>query len=105
MTGWVFPVQLFHLLLHVRFLAGTSVIWWGGAIADRFPKRKVLYLTQALAGMLALALGLLVGAGAVRLWMVYVLASLLGLVYAADHPTRQSFIVEMVGPNQLTNAV
>ena len=88
-----------------QFLPVLILAPYGGAIADRFPKRKVLYLTQALAGMLALALGLLVGAGAVRLWMVYVLASLLGLVYAADHPTRQSFIVEMVGPNQLTNAV
>jgi MFS family permease len=65
----------------------------------------VLYLTQALAGLLALALGILVATGTVRLWMVYVLACLLGLVYAVDHPTRQTFVLEMVGPNQLTNAV
>jgi MFS family permease len=78
---------------------------WGGTIADRFPKRKILYLTQAMAGLLALALGILVATGMVRLWMIYVLAALLGLVYAVDHPTRQTFIVEMVGPNQLTNAV
>jgi MFS family permease len=74
-------------------------------IADRFPKKRLLYLTQGMAGLLALAFGILVATGRVRMWMVYVLASLLGLVYAVDHPTRQSFIVEMVGPKQLTNAV
>lgn len=88
-----------------QFLPVLILAPWGGTIADRFPKRQVLYMTQATAGLLALALGVLVGTGTVRLWMVYVLASLLGLVYAVDHPTRQTFIVEMVGPSQLTNAV
>ena len=93
----------------VRYRRSVSAVLilapWGGTIADRFPKRKILYLTQAMAGLLALALGILVATGMVRLWMIYVLAALLGLVYAVDHPTRQTFIVEMVGPNQLTNAV
>ena len=88
-----------------QFLPVLILAPWGGTIADRFPKRKILYLTQAMAGLLALALGILVATGMVRLWMIYVLAALLGLVYAVDHPTRQTFIVEMVGPNQLTNAV
>jgi len=88
-----------------QFLPVLILAPWGGTIADRFPKRKVLYLTQAMAGLLALALGILVGTGTLRLWMVYVLASLLGVVYAVDHPTRQTFIVEMVGPSQLTNAI
>jgi len=88
-----------------QFLPVLILAPWGGMIADRFPKWRLLYLTQGLAGLLALAFGILVGTGKVRLWMVYVLASFLGLVYAVDHPTRQSFIVEMVGPKQLTNAV
>lgn len=97
-------VQL-GLVTAAQFLPVLILAPWGGMIADRFPKRNVIYLTQAVAGLLALALGILVGTGTVRLWMVYVLASLLGLVYAVDHPTRQTFIVEMVGPKQLTNAV
>lgn len=97
-------VQL-GLVTAAQFLPVLILAPWGGTIADRFPKRQVLYVTQATAGLLALALGVLVGTGTVRLWMVYVLASLLGLVYAVDHPTRQTFIVEMVGPSQLTNAV
>jgi MFS family permease len=97
-------VQL-GLVTAAQFLPVLMLAPWGGLIADRFPKRRLLYLTQTLAGLLALALGILVGTGTVRLWMVYVLASLLGLVYALDHPTRQTFIVEMVGPSQLTNAV
>jgi MFS family permease len=97
-------VQL-GLVTAAQFLPVLMLAPWGGLIADRFPKRRLLYLTQTLAGLLALALGILVGTGTIRLWMVYVLASLLGLVYALDHPTRQTFIVEMVGSSQLTNAV
>lgn len=88
-----------------QFLPVLILAPWGGMIADRFPKRRLLFLTQGMAGLLALAFGVLVGTGRIRLWMVYVLAWLLGLVYAIDHPTRQSFLAEMVGPKQLTNAV
>jgi MFS family permease len=78
---------------------------YGGVIADRFSKRKILYLTQSGAGILALILGALVASGHVRLWMVYILAALLGLVNTIDNPTRQSFVVEMVGEAELKNAV
>ncbi len=78
---------------------------YGGVIADRFSKRKILYLTQSGAGILALILGGLVASGQVTLWMVYVLAACLGLINTIDNPTRQSFVVEMVGEDQLKNAV
>ena len=78
---------------------------WGGVIADRFPKRTILYTTQAVAGILALMLGGLVATGAIRIWMVYVLALGLGLIKAVDTPTRQTFVLEMVGRETLVNAV
>lgn len=77
----------------------------GGVIADRFDKRRILYVTQVVAASLALILGLLVVTDTVELWMVYVLATCLGFVYVVDNPTRQTFIHEMVGPDNLTNAV
>ena len=78
---------------------------FGGLIADRLDKRKVLYATQASAGILALALGLLVVVDAVNLWEVYVLAAGLGVVNLFDNPARQTFVSEMVGMELLPNAV
>ncbi len=78
---------------------------WGGVLADRFPKRKLLIITQSIFAILALTLGTLVATGVVRLWMVAVLAFCLGLNNAIDNPTRQSFVVEMVGESELKNAV
>jgi MFS family permease len=78
---------------------------WGGLIADRLDKRKLLIATQASMGALALALGILTATGAVRLWMIYLLALLLGCATSFDMPARQSFVTEMVGPEYLANAV
>jgi MFS family permease len=78
---------------------------WGGVVADRFDKRRVLIATQVAAGLLALVLWLLVVTGAVALWMVYVLAFLLGLVTVVDLPTRHAFVIEMVGDDEVPNAV
>ena len=77
----------------------------GGVVADRFDKRRVLYATQTTAGLLALTLGVVVATGNVKLWMVYVLAAGLGLVNTCDNPTRQTFVMEMVGDEHLTNAI
>ncbi len=77
----------------------------GGVIADRFSKRKTLAFTQSAMGILALVLGILVATGWVRLWMVYILAFGLGLVTVVDNPTRQTFVIELVGEEQLRNAV
>ncbi|HUZ23724.1 MAG TPA: MFS transporter [Streptosporangiaceae bacterium] len=78
---------------------------WGGAIADRYSKRGILMATQALMGGLALILGVLALTGAVRIWQVYLLAFILGLVTVVDNPTRQAFAVEMVGKNGMANAI
>ena len=77
----------------------------GGVAADRFSKRKVLYFTQSTAGILALSLGILVAANQVKLWMIFVLAFALGWVNVFDNPTRQTFVIEMVGEDKLRNAV
>ena len=77
----------------------------GGVLADRYDKRRLLMITQALMGLLALLLGILVVTGAVALWHVFVLAAALGAVAAIDAPVRQSFVSEMVGPELLANAV
>src|SRR5579859_5236566 len=74
---------------------------YGGLVADRFSKRKILFLTQSVAGLLALLLGLLVATGWVRLWMVYVMALSLGLVTVFDNPARQTFVIELVGERDL----
>ena len=78
---------------------------FGGAIADRWPRRNVLVATQAAAGILALVLWALTATGMVQLWQVFVLATLLGLVNAVDMPTRQAFVSEMVPAESLLNAV
>jgi MFS family permease len=78
---------------------------WAGAVADRLDKRRLLLATQTAMATLALVLGVLTATGAVRLWMVYVLALLLGCATSFDMPTRQAFVSEMVGPDRLTNAV
>ncbi|MFD0691873.1 MFS transporter [Actinomadura fibrosa] len=78
---------------------------WGGVIADRYPKRRVLMLTQVSMGALALVLGVLAITGQAQVWHVYVLAFGLGLATVVDNPTRQSFVVEMVGRRDLPNAI
>src|SRR6185437_11629152 len=77
----------------------------GGVIADRFDKRKVLYFTQSMLGILALLLGLLIVNHVVQLWQVYVIAACMGLTTVIDNPSRQTFVVEMVGHERLRNAI
>jgi len=78
---------------------------YGGVIADRLSKRKILYFTQSISGVLALILGTLVATSLVRDWMVYILAFCLGMVNVFDNPARQTFYIELVGPDNLRNAV
>ncbi len=77
----------------------------GGVIADRYSKRSLLYITHSTAGLISLTLGILVWTGDVEMWMVFVLAVCLGFVAVVDNPTRQSFLLELVGPEQIRNAV
>ncbi len=78
---------------------------WGGVVADRVDKRRLLVCTQLAAGLLALVLGLVTVLGVMQLWMIYALALALGAVFAIDNPTRRAFVGEMVGTEHLSNAV
>jgi MFS family permease len=77
----------------------------GGVVADRFSKRRVLMVTQALMALPALALLAVTMSGVVTPWMVFALVFVRGTVNAVDNPTRQSFAIEMVGPERVVNAV
>jgi MFS family permease len=76
-----------------------------GAIADRFSKRRIIFLTQASMMALAFVLAILCATGAVRLWHVIGLAFLLGTAQAIDTPARQAFVIELVGREDLANAI
>lgn len=78
---------------------------YGGVVADRTDKRRLMIFLQSLMGVQALLLGLLVVTDTVALWHVYVLAVMLGLNQCFENPARQSFMLEMVGPKDLRNAV
>jgi MFS family permease len=89
----------------LQFLPVLVAGAWGGVLADRFDKRRLLLFTQTAMGLLALALGLLTISGLVQLWMVYLLALALGVVTASDNPARQAFVMELVGRSHVMNAV
>ncbi|MBA4371613.1 MAG: MFS transporter [Thermodesulfovibrio sp.] len=77
----------------------------GGIIADRFPKKKLLLLTQALSILPALALGILTSLGVTTVWHIAAIAFFLGAINAIDIPVRQSFLIEMVGRGDIVNAI
>ena len=89
----------------LQFLPITIFVLFAGVIADRVPKRGFIFFTQGLAMAQAIALTVLVWSGLVQLWHVYLLASLLGLANAFEQPARQAFVVEMVGKDDLINAI
>ncbi len=89
----------------LQFLPQLLFSLWGGVIADRYPKRRILFVTQAAMGALALILGLLALTGVVAVWHVYLLAFALGLVAVVDNPARQTFVAEMVGRPGMANAI
>jgi len=93
------------IVVGLQFLPMLLFGPFGGLVADRMNKRILLYATQTAGGILALALGALVVTNAVQLWQVYVLAALLGVVNVFDNPARQTFVMEMVGRDDLPNAV
>ena len=78
---------------------------FGGVLADRFDKRRILLWTQAGFVVISLTMWTLVGTGVVQLWMVYLLSFVFGMVTAVDNPTRQSFYADLVGVEHVTNAV
>jgi MFS family permease len=109
---WLVLTQLTHhdasavgIVMALQFAPQFLLLPWSGYAADHFNQRKLLMLTQALMGALALALGVLTVAGSIRLWHVYVFAFLFGSAAALDAPVRQIFVAELVGDEHLSNAV
>ena len=92
-------------IMATRFLPMLLAGPWAGVVADRVDKRRLLLVTQSSAASLALTLGILDVTGLVRLWIVFTLAALLGVVNLFDMPTRQAFVMEIVGPDDVANAV
>jgi MFS family permease len=88
-----------------RFLPMFVFGPFGGVIADRLDKRRVLYITQTLSGLIAGVFAVLIGLGDIQMWMVYALTLVLGFINVFDNPARQSFIPEMVRPDELSNAI
>ncbi len=89
----------------LQFLPMALVSPWGGALADRLPKRGLLMATNTAMAALAVLLGVLDLTGVVEVWQVYVLAFGLGTAAALDNPARQAFVSELVGAEDLPNAV
>lgn len=94
--GTVLAFQFLPMLLFGAF---------GGVLADRMEVRRLIMYAQAASGVIGLTLGVLTLTGSVRLWMVYVLAGALGVVSAVDNPSRHTFVMELVGTAEVTNAV
>jgi len=109
---WLVLTQLTHhdasalgIVMALQFAPQLLFLPWTGSAADRLNQRKLLMLTQATMGVLALVLGALTIAGVVRIWHVYFFAFLSGSAAALDAPVRQTFVAEMVGDADLPNAV
>jgi len=108
--GWlVLQMTNSPFLLGLVSMIGTLPVLFvapiGGALADKLNKRTVVISTQITAMLLAFALATLILTKHVQYWHIVVLASILGVTMAIDAPTRQSFIVEMVGKKDLLNAI
>jgi MFS family permease len=109
---WLVLTQLTHnnatavgIVMALQFGPQLLFLPWTGFAADHCVRRKLLMATQAAMGGLALGLGLLTVTGVVQLWHVYLFAFLLGCVTAFDSPARQTFVAELVGDSDLSNAV
>lgn len=109
---WIVLTQLTHnnatavgIVMALQYGPLVLMLPWTGLAADHFDRRKLLIATQAALGTLALGLGILTVTGLVQLWHVYVFAFLLGCVTAFDSPARQTFVSELVGEADLSNAV
>jgi MFS family permease len=89
----------------LQFLPMLVLGAWGGLLADRFPKRRLLIVTQLVMAIPAVFLLAVTATGVVTPWMVYLAVFAMGSVNAIDNPTRQSFVFEMVGPARVVNAV
>jgi MFS family permease len=98
------PVAL-GIVTGLQFAPLALLAPMGGMIADRFPKRRILFATQSAMALTSLLTGILVVTGAVQLWHIYLLALVQGVATALDNPARQTFVSEMVPRQSLSNAV
>ncbi|MFI5277778.1 MAG: MFS transporter [Ktedonobacterales bacterium] len=98
------PLQL-GVVGALQYLGILLFALFGGVFADRWPKRTILLCTQTLSMLQAGALWALIASGTIQLWHLYALALLLGLTNSLDRPTRQAFVMELVGRADLPNAV
>ena len=89
----------------LQFLPYLLFSLWGGTLADRFDRRRLIIWTQSIMGLLALALGAVTLTGSATVHLVFVFAFLLGCASAVDNPARQAFVNEIVGPDDLHNAI
>lgn len=89
----------------LQFLPILLLSPYAGVVADRFPKRRLLQVTQATMALASLALGVIAVLGVAETWHVYLIAFAFGIGAAFDAPARQAFVSEMVGPDDVTNAV
>ena len=105
LVGWDQAIVYIGLLGVAQFVPVLVLGLFGGIIADIWPKRRTVIATQIAAGLLALTLGGLDYFHVVAVWHIFVLAFLLGIVNAVDMPSRQSFVVEMVGRDDVANAI
>jgi MFS transporter, DHA1 family, staphyloferrin A biosynthesis exporter len=101
-TGSAVALGLLNLCRFVPILLFTLI---GGVVADRWPRRRLLFSTQAIAMVLAFALAVLVSTGLVQFWMVLVIAVGRGTMMSFNQPARQSLISELVPRSSLTNAI
>ncbi len=93
------------ITMGLQFVPFLLVAPFGGLLADRLPKRPLLIFTNAFMGSIGLVLGMLTLTGVAQIWHAYILAFLLGVGKALDNPARQSFVSELVGPDDLPNAI
>ncbi len=107
---------VYHILTHdnsfalgivtaLQFMPTLAFGLYGGILGDRYPKRKVLTVTQSAMAAISALSGLLIVFGVMRLWTICVIAFVFGVASALDAPVRQAFVVEMVGRDKLQNAV
>lgn len=96
---------LLSVVSALQFLPALLFSLFAGVLIDRLPKKRMLIITQSLSLIITFALWLLVSSGHIQYWHLLISASLLGLVNTVDMPLRQAFVVEMVGRNDLMNAI
>ncbi len=109
---WLVLAELTHrsatavgVVMGLQFGPQLLLLPWTGYAADRFDRRRLLMITQAAMGVLALTLGLLTVARSVQLWHVYAFAFMSGCINAVDAPARQTFVADLVPEDALANAV